>query len=292
MDQDNKHKFSELVTQYEFEPTIYDLFVEGYRDKAFWEWHLIKTSDYNLNIIDIDSVELPEFLECKLELDLSSNKNKVIVLAHELEIKVKGCSQYKCIVDKDFDEFLGIDHRRFNLYYTDYSSLDLYTFNKITIEKFIQMAIIKLPYTIDFMLNQFINVLTEVFFIRLANIVLQLNLKWLDFIRCCTFINGEIFFDNQEFLKRYLSKNAKLSMFNVFEKKMNDMEQKKTNEPRNQIYKDDLFELFEFYLLICTNKHQIVKSKNLENSLFCSLTREILDNENLFQNIKNWLENG
>jgi|SRR5882672_1324324 len=106
---DERWTLEELLSRYELEPSIRDIYVEGPFDQFFLQWFLQQSGLANIVAYPIDSVHLPGAVLDRLGLE-HGNRGRVIALAHELEATSPRDlrTQVACVVDADFDHFLKI----------------------------------------------------------------------------------------------------------------------------------------------------------------------------------------
>jgi hypothetical protein len=58
MSPDDRRTIEELIARYELEPTLRDIYVEGYTDALFFRWFLQKSNATNAIVYEIDCVEI------------------------------------------------------------------------------------------------------------------------------------------------------------------------------------------------------------------------------------------
>ncbi len=81
---DYKKTLDEIITLYQLEPSLTDIYVEGILDKGIILWFLNKTSKLHVNVYTIDLIEIPLTTITKYNLNVDSNRSKLIILASEL----------------------------------------------------------------------------------------------------------------------------------------------------------------------------------------------------------------
>src|SRR5260370_16299283 len=79
------------------------------------------------------------------------------------------------------------------------------------------------------------SVLRELFLIRYANQVIRMNLKAMSFDRCIARGGTGVSLDTDEYLRRYLGKNAKLSALADFVSAIQHARGLLTGEPRHHM---------------------------------------------------------
>jgi len=172
-----KRKIEDLVNRYKRHSDFKDVFVEGEKDAKFFRL-IFNYLQLKINVYKISTIHVPQDISDGLKLGLElrySCKNKVITLAYALaEKSLKNINnQCKCIVDKDYDFFLGILFSCPILLYTDYNCLEMYVFNELSISKFI-LSLPQFPISAKELVNQLSDVLPLFFLFRLTNIFIIL----------------------------------------------------------------------------------------------------------------------
>jgi len=164
---EHKRELEELIAIYILEGNMLDLYVEGPTDKFIIDNYL----DYkrkNKSVIEIDDVNFSSIKEKYKDLNLYSNKDKLIALSRILS-ENKITTRVKCIVDRDFDGLLNNIEQNEFLLYTDFSCLESYFYCKEHIDKLLSFGIRNYPIETDFVINQIGNVLYGIFKLRLIN---------------------------------------------------------------------------------------------------------------------------
>jgi hypothetical protein len=174
MSPDERRTIEELIVKYELEPTLRDIYVEGYSDALFFRWFLEKSDASNAVVYEIDSVEVDAQTVIKHKLEVG-NRGRLIAFGMEVDRRIAHPHQVTCIVDRDYDIVLQKEYGAGVLLFTDYTSLELYSFNENTLTKFLRVVARAMPETPAILLGKFCSILHETFFIRLVNIKLELN---------------------------------------------------------------------------------------------------------------------
>lgn len=285
-------KSEEIIMRYIHEPKIRDLWVEGNREKSIFNMFFKKFGNNNIKVYPINSVEVSETLAERFDLSLkANNKNKVIILALELKKKCIPNYNVKCIVDKDFHDILNKKFQIPHLEYSDYSSMDLYLLNEKILEKFFNIGYGGLKYQPIHVIDQLCNFLPNLFFMRLANEVLNLNMRWIKIKKCCTIKDGIIKFDHHKHIENYLNANNCYGRLKEFRETIDNYSKLlKTKDVRNFIHGDDLFYSLSIFLKACCSKEKknLSKVEVIEASLYLCLEIEHIEKEQLIESIKRW----
>lgn len=203
-------------------PNLRDAYVEGRRDLLFFKGLIDEIGARDVKIYEIKTVEILEEKDLELNLELKhNNRNKVIFLAHKLASLLLH-DQVRCIADKDFDIILNKNYNCPMLLFSDYTCIEMYLFNEKTMTKFLEMVLGGFPRSAREVLLELSKILPEFFLIRLANKLLNLNMKWIDIDRCCECINCKICFNAIDYIERCLHKSLKFSKKKEFLSKIKE----------------------------------------------------------------------
>jgi Protein of unknown function (DUF4435) len=290
MENETRRTLDELVTRYELEPGLRDIYVEGKTDKLLLEWFLEQKEYQDFAIYEIDTVNISA--QRLFELGLNDNKrSRVIALALDIQDRMSELpSHLTCIADKDFDWLFGKEYQCDLLLFTDYSCLEMYLFNEAILDKFLRLGLRLSDPKSPEILNQISKVLEELFLLRATNEALNLNMEWLDsFGNCCNLnkANNEIQFDLTTFIVKYLNKNGKRSQESIFRTKFAELRTKELVEIRYKIHGHDFTELLCWYLKPYLRKEirGSYNSEILAGNLLVCIDAEKLAQEGMFQHL-------
>jgi hypothetical protein len=283
-----RRKLSEVLSMYELEPSLKDLYVEGVTDQIFYN-KVIECSDVEIKIID--SIDFSELYEENSDLKCN-NKKKVIELSNKLSSEFGiTLSHICCVIDSDYDFFC--DSVLWNCYlrYTDYTSLEMYFFNDSTINHFITDVLRGFPISSKNIITELTHTLTEVFFIRLALITIlkdQISeINFIDFKKTMS-INkntGSISFDASIHIHKILNSSNLLNLESEVILCFTKMKDNRFKDNRFQIRGHDFTHLL--FLLINTIKNHIkLSEETLERVLPLCANKDILQNESLILRLK------
>ncbi|MFK0167499.1 hypothetical protein ACIQU5_01715 [Streptomyces sp. NPDC090306] len=133
----------ELVTLYELEPEVRDIFVEGRSDRNFLSVHLTTQGEsvmYKTYAIS-DRVHIPdgELIAAGISV---GERGRIIWLARQLAARLPGHSSVALVADKDFASLHADANEEIHgLVYTDYSSMEAYAFNERTLNKLLRVPL-------------------------------------------------------------------------------------------------------------------------------------------------------
>ncbi len=193
MEPPERRSIKELVTLYELEPKLRDLYVEGRKDAALLNWYL---HNETVAILRFTKLTPSKFLRHCWNTTAYplGDSGRIRGSAGELEkaLDVKGRRCVRLIVDADFDHLLGTKNTCSLLLRTDFANLDMYLFSESVIDKLTAIVLLGSEYSARTILGEMQAVLQRLFIIRLANCTLNLGLSWISFERCCE-MSAQIF---------------------------------------------------------------------------------------------------
>ena len=278
-----RHTISELVTRYQLEPDLRDLFVEGPRDQDIYSWYLAASGCKLLTVYAIETVEISSDILISHGL-ASGNRDRVIALALELDAGFSHTLQrVRCIADSDFDFVLNVRKCANHLLYTDYTSVDLYTCDRDLLRKVFRLGFHNPDLQIGPLFDSLISVLQDVFVIRAANEKLGWGMTLVPFIKCCEINGSVITFDRGEFINRCLHRNHRKADRPVFEEVCAKLQTVCLKDPRQGIRSADYYELIGWYLKQKQNWKGYRKDKrSVRTTIMPSVDYNLLSTETLF----------
>ncbi|MEG4215865.1 DUF4435 domain-containing protein [Microcoleus sp. Pol14C6] len=294
MEDEKRRKLDELVVRYQLEPSLNDVYVEGLTDKCIIQWFLEESNldTENVAVYEIDTIDIPT--ERLFELGLNdNNRSRVIFLAFELQSRVEGSlPPVICIVDKDFDNLIASSHIESELLlFTDYTSIEMYLFDSNIIEKFLRLAVRKDDLKAVNIIKNISPILEEMFLLRAANQSLSYGMKWLSLkaLKSCfkRSKSGQLEFDSNGFVDKYLHDNNRNSDKIAFLDKVNELRNKNISEIRKKIRGHDFIDIFCWYIepYLPKNKKGFSEPEIVLGNLLCCLDVDYLMQEKLFQEL-------
>ena len=252
----NRRTLAELTALYSLEPGLRDLFVEGPTDQRFYERLL---GEHGINNVKVRHIGLIEIGDGILDAHglAHGNKGRVTALALTLDSRfARTLSFVRCIVDADFDYICDTVVQSRHILYTDYTSVELYTFNAHTVRK----AITSLGYDmslaeIQSLMVSLTTALKDLFVMRAANQQLGWGMKLVIFTRCCKVVDRIIIFDSGVATERYLHKNHRYSEQGDFQRTCDELHLVHLADQRQCIHGHDYVELLGWYLQRRFNWH-------------------------------------
>ncbi|MEH1845315.1 MAG: DUF4435 domain-containing protein [Nostoc sp.] len=290
MENERRRTLDELVTRYELEPDLCDIYVEGKTDKLLIEWFLEHKERQGFAVYEIDTVDIPAQLLLDQGLK-DNNRSRVIALALHIQDKLSETPLHvTCIADKDFDWLFGKEYQCDLLLFTDYSCLEMYLFNEVVLDKYLRLGLGLSQPKARKVLNQLSKVLEDLFLIRATNETLELNMRWLEkFGDCCKLNkkNNQVQFELKTFITKYLNSNGNRSEELRFITKLEELRAKELIEIRYKIHGHDFTELLCWYIRPYLGKEirNSYNSEILAGSLLACINAEKLAQEGLFQQL-------
>lgn len=244
-----RRQISELVAQYQLEPSLIDIYVEGVFDKRVLTWFIEESGvKQNIKIITSDAIDVSDGLLKHYSLNLNSNRSKVIAAAKEFFANVPS-ARILCVVDKDYDKYLQRpNYKEPNLAFTDYNSLDLYWVNEKIWKKIMLLSFGYDQEESCSIFTRLFNIAQNIFLMRLANESLKLELALDGFCKPKYIDIDDLVFDAKKYLKAVLVTAGKMSNYENVLHEMECFRSKLSASHRNDIRGHDFFSLLYYYL--------------------------------------------
>ena len=243
-----RRTIGELLTRYVLEPNLRDLFVEGSRDRSLYDWYLRKCAYKDVAVFAVDSVEITQET---LELHGlgNGNRSRLIGLALELDGQFPvGLKFVRCVVDSDFDFIFESSIHSTHLLYTDYTSVDLYTFEEDLLEKVLTLGFTFSTAQVRTLSDAMTPILQELFIVRAANEKLGWSMTLPRLPRHCKIEGLRINFDRNGFVNGYLDSGSKRKERETFDTLCDELRLVSLSDPREGIHGEDYLELLGWYL--------------------------------------------
>ena len=281
-----RRTIAELVARYDLEPSLRDLYVEGILDRTIYGWYLRNTGHNNVSIFEIGLVDVDQ--EILLSHGLKGgNRNRVIALALELDRQFTTVLPHvRCIADSDFDFILASHRTADHLLYTDYTSVDMYTYDRGLLSKVLLLGF-NLPES-DFqsLFESMSLILRELFVIWASNQALDWDMSRISFTKCCTIAGPTITFDKSKFITRYLNSASKFNERNTFDSICTKLMSVHLDDARKGIHSADYLELLGWYLNRRCNWHGYrSEERSILSHLIPMLDTALLSRETLFSQL-------
>ena len=130
-----RHSIPELITRYQFEPTLRGIYVKGQRDQTFLRWFFLRSGMENTVAYEISIINIPDDLVARL--GVAGNRGRVIALCVELDRAADiAIDSVRGLIDKEFFDILQEPHDARFLLKTDFSCMECYALDIGTLKKF------------------------------------------------------------------------------------------------------------------------------------------------------------
>ena len=239
-----QRSIEELVTRYEFEPGLKDIYVEGSDDKAILEGILEEQGVVGVSVFEISAVNVPRDAG-----EDTGCRTKVIKLSEALAEAFQGNEPHVvCIIDSDLDHATGGGEHNALLLKSDYTDMEMYFFTSDVFDKFNRQCIRGSKLT-NYMINGFMRpTLQALFLIRLVNDKPEWHLTHYEFRRVISFAQGRFGFNRDKYVERYLNKNGCLRRRNEFLRQVEAVELPDGLDRRCFIHGNDFLSLLRLML--------------------------------------------
>ena len=203
-----RRTIDELVARYELEPSLRDLYVEGSFDKDVITACLSASGNLDVAVYEIDGVEVSAELVSRHGLT-EGNKQRLVVLARELQAEIDGDCSLVCLADRDLDHWLGeLEVARY-LRWTSFCSIE----SCFACESTIRSILVDYCGTRikDFsgFFGSLVETLTDLYTLRLADRRLGWNMTWIALSKYLQKRNDGIEFKLDTYVERLLINNSK-----------------------------------------------------------------------------------
>lgn len=283
LETDERRTIEEVLALYDLEPSLKDIYVEGWRDKCFFEWFLKACDIVDVSVYDIETIDIRNNILAQYGLQANSQRSRVIALSKKLDSGLCGRTGIMCIVDRDYDDYVSSSSGGSYLKITDYNSLELYALDNRIITKFFKIVI-----GCDFVkdtVDTILKICENLYLFRLANIRLGWNMSWINATRVMKIKQAKIVFDDETFIERYLQNNRKWSKKTEYITEVQKLKSIVSNEVRNKIRGHDFTEIFFTFIRRTRQKRKFGNLETFEGSLLACIEKEYLMEHNLFKSI-------
>jgi len=276
----------ELLTRYELEPQLRDVFVEGTSDQALLDWFLKRAGLRHAQAYEVSSVDVPPALLGALGLD-NNNRGRVMALAHQLHASSPQDLQRRvvCIADSDFHHILRESFSCPLLLFTDYTSIEVYCLEEKVLTKFLNLIVGGFPASASELIDALMPALQELFLIRVADRTLGLRLEVLPAGRCCSIGNARVVLDVEDYVTRLLNKGNQRGQRRRFLERLQELRGDLTSAPRHYIHGHDFISLLVWYIAKTKKSRRFYDPDLLSRSIIACLEYEWISTERLFAEI-------
>jgi hypothetical protein len=250
MDSGELRQIEELITIYELEESMFDVFTEGEYDKGLIRQFLASNCMFRAKVAvhAIDELNVTGDLVRSFGL-LPGNRAEVITLCKWIEQKMGyGFDQAVGIIDADFDHIRGTPSPSPLVVRTDYSCAEMYMFQEPVITKLFHIAFSKANITASEFIELLTPLLNRLFVIRLVGDELALACEWPELKRFINFSEKRAAFEEAAFLRQYLGSRGKMKELPKLQQGLAAWSARLPKEGRLAINGHDMIECLGIYL--------------------------------------------
>lgn len=287
MENGDRKTVAELIAQYELEPTLRDLYVEGPSDKRLFEWFLKQFGCTPSSVFEISDINVDQKSLEKFGLQ-SGNRDRVIALSLEFEKMLQKDAPYLlCIADSDFNFLLGCTHSSRYLLYTDYTSVDLYLWSEEVIDKLFYLGVPCKTGNSATLLTNFKDVLQELFIVRAANKKLGFGIHFTEFTRYCRINNNLVVFDCGRFAKNCLTTCGHSGDIDKFHAVCEELRAIKVATCKYRIRGHDYIKLLAWYVsrIVSSGGNVYRNPDMMRKMIILTVDAKSLENEGMFKKL-------
>ncbi|MGO7332258.1 hypothetical protein [Rhizobium leguminosarum] len=196
---------AELLTRYELEPSLTDVFVEGQFDKDILMCAYDHAPNEKRAMYTADVLDIPHDMFEKHSLT-KGNKQKLIILCRELS-NVNEHENVRFIVDRDTDHWFGDLEIGKGLLWTEFCDIETYFFEEDFVKELVVNAGKAKIDKWNVFYESFHNALKALFAVRAAAREAGLSLDYMDFEKYVSIGDGRLCFDLDTYIQRTLHKS-------------------------------------------------------------------------------------
>ncbi len=284
---EEKKTTDELVSLYELEPELKDVYVESPQDKSLLDSFLRKCHKNKIAVYTADEFHVPDTELAARGLAINSSRSKLLWLSQALAEAPEINASVLCVADRDYEDFLpsSVEANPF-LALTDYNSLESYVLDDGALSKFISIALGRPPAEYATLRRRLVKALKEIFFIRLANESLEWGMTWVKPRRYISVRRDYIEFDRDSFITAYLLRNTRGGARGEFEDMITQLKANSPADDRHLIRGHDLMEVLHYAAKkLLQSSRKVGDAEFFAGALLASLEAEDLKQFGLFQRI-------
>lgn len=287
-----RRTLEELVAIHRVESTVHDVIVEGTSDKNLVEWFLLENTKRNFAVYEVGLFEVDPDEVLALGLQ-DNNRGRVIATAVNLAKHCGKRSRVSCIADRDFDKVLEVEWECDLLLLTDYTCMLMYTFSPRVLRKYFRFRVQGFGKSAGRAILEISEALETLFAVKLANQILALGLKPVEWQGCCSLEVNGVDLDVEEYLERYLNKNGRRSEMSRLVNQIQECRSWMKFDPRFHIKGHDFIAILIWYI----SQHRGFGSfarrteDTVADELFSCVELKDLSSEGLFQELLMRIEN-
>lgn len=264
---DRRYEISELLSQIALKPKLLTIFVEGIYDEKILKYYLRKTGNgKSVSVKRIETVNVPDEVLVKYNLS-PSHRNRVIAISKEIALKFSGLKSILCVIDRDLDDYLGVNYSADNLYYTDFTSLETYHFTKDSFEVLLLLSRNSPSVEAEQLIATLLPILKKLFAIRIVNEKFEYKLSKIELTGRFKVRKKELEFNSSAYLLEYLRANSIEREFAKINEQATEIENQLFGDPRLYVHGRDMIHLLYEYFSNTVNKKGEISVYKIEDDL-------------------------
>lgn len=282
-----KRTVAEFVSVCQLEPTIKNIYVEGLSDVLVINRFLRKRKINNVTVYAIETIDFEDVLSnmstTESQIIKGNNKEKVVLLAQEVEKEVKQCP-FLAIIDRDLDFVNNHVKKGRYLSYTDYNSMDMYLYSQYYVDALLTNSFrITSKFNVDNFLSSIGSVCRTLFHIRAY--LESSDGAMVDVKKCLSYDkkNNTCVFDMTKYITKIIQANNIKESSEELRKQIEEKAKAPIVDTRLEIKGHDFIKIL--YLSICKHKKVYMSEEEMANSFLVYLEDSLLANEPLFKRI-------
>lgn len=278
-------EISDLISRIKLKKRDLFLFVEGRQDEKIIKNFLkLKGNKNSVQVYRIELVKVPYEIIEKHQLNHHSSRSKVIALYYELKEKYNNFQSVKFIIDRDLDDFIPKNIESDELYYTDFSSTELYLFDQRLIGTFLDLS----GYVNGLNFHEFESKITphlnHIFWLRLIFFKKKINISVKDVEMKLSIKQKQLKFNIKNHLLNILRKHDLHSMTDEIHNEMLNLQAQYPKVAKKAIHGHDFVDFVYDYLKSSNNNG--LRKDQMEKELYHYYSHvDILNEYTLFQKI-------
>lgn len=243
-----RRTIDELVTRYEFEPSLTDVLVEGPGDKAFIEWVARELGLNNVMAYEVSTVEVSDTDVAAVGLE-RNNRGRVRYVARELEGRSTQDLYRRVagLIDGDLDYFEEAVPDERLIIVTDFTAVEIYLFNERAIGKLIRLVFGCTTVEPMSIMDAVYPLLRELFLVRTAAKRLQIELPMIEFSRLCSVSKKAFVFNHDEYAARFVRRDGYGEKYAQFIREIGELRERPVVDRRLVVHGHDFIAVLRWY---------------------------------------------
>lgn len=279
---ETRRTIAELVTRYQLEPSLRDVYVEGPFDASFIAWFLESGGISDVAVYAITTVDVPAGVLDKHGLTLGE-KQRLIAFAREIVAVLDDSGQVTCIVDADLDYVFERVLAEHIVLLTDYPSIEAYLFQRELLAQWLSVTARLNRSKVSEVIDSLPTLLSRLFLARCASLSLGWRMTWISVDAGVNKTKHGYVFDSQQFIDRLLQRNGRTTQRADFLTEVEALRGRLRRDPRHAMHGHDFVDLLTIAVRRASRQRWLHSADAVLGSLAGAVRRESLENEPLFR---------